>query len=94
VTRKKSESSQRCGRVFKTADALSLAEYVTAAHAPASGKLNDTEPKFFSEFNTLVADTPIDHIKTYLRWHLLHAYAGASLPEAFDHENGISIRTF
>jgi endothelin-converting enzyme/putative endopeptidase len=66
---------------------FSLAEYVTAAHAPASGKLNDTEPKFFSEFNTLVADTPIDHIKTYLRWHLLHAYAGASLPEAFDHEN-------
>jgi len=34
---------------------FSLAEYVTAAHAPASGKLNDTEPKFFSEFNTLVA---------------------------------------
>jgi len=35
----------------------------------------------------LVADTPIDQIKTYLRWHLLHAYAGTSLPESFDSEN-------
>jgi endothelin-converting enzyme/putative endopeptidase len=66
---------------------FSLADYVTAAHAPAAGKVNDTEPKFFAEFNALVADTPIDQIKTYLRWHLMHAYAGTSLPESFDHEN-------
>ena len=55
-------------------------------HAPAAGKANDMEPKFFAEFNTLVSDTPIDQIRTYLRWHLLHAYAGTSLPESFDHE--------
>jgi len=66
---------------------FSLSDYVAAAHAPAAGKANDTEPKFFAEFNSLVADTPIDQIKVYLRWHLLHAYAGASLPESFDHEN-------
>ena len=66
---------------------FSLAEYVAAAHAPAAGKANDMEPKFFAEFNALVADTPIDQIKTYLRWHLLHAYAGTSLPESFDQEN-------
>ena len=66
---------------------FSLADYVAAAHAPAAGKVNDTEPKFFAEFNALVADTPLDQIKTYLRWHLLHAYAGTSLPESFDHEN-------
>jgi putative endopeptidase len=65
---------------------FSLADYVIAAHAPASGKANDMEPKFFTEFNTLVADTLIDQIKTYLRWHLLHAYAGTSLPESFDQE--------
>jgi endothelin-converting enzyme/putative endopeptidase len=64
-----------------------LAEYVSAAHAPAMGKMNDTEPKFFAEFNALVADTPIEQIKTYLRWHLLHAYAGTSMPESFDQEN-------
>jgi putative endopeptidase len=66
---------------------FALADYVTAAHAPAAGKLNDMEPKFFAEFNAMLADTPIDQIKTYLRWHLLHAYAGTSMPEALDQEN-------
>jgi endothelin-converting enzyme/putative endopeptidase len=64
-----------------------LADYVAAANAPAAGKMNDTEPKFFAEFNALLADTPMDEIRAYLRWHLLHAYAGTSLPESFDHEN-------
>ncbi|MGB9409256.1 MAG: M13 family metallopeptidase [Terracidiphilus sp.] len=66
---------------------FSLAEYVAAAHAPAVGKANDMEPKFFAVFNALISDTPIDKIRTYLRWHLLHAYAGTSLPESFDQEN-------
>ena len=66
---------------------FSLADYVSAAHAPAVGKANDMEPKYFAEFNALVADTPIDQIRTYLRWHLLHAFAGTSLPESFDQEN-------
>jgi endothelin-converting enzyme/putative endopeptidase len=66
---------------------FSLAEYVAAAHAPAAGRMNDSEPKFFAEFNALAADTPLSEIKAYLRWHLLHAYAGTSLPESFDHEN-------
>ncbi|MDR3750071.1 MAG: M13 family metallopeptidase N-terminal domain-containing protein, partial [Terracidiphilus sp.] len=30
---------------------FSLADYVAAAHAPATGRMNDTEPKFFAEFN-------------------------------------------
>ncbi len=64
-----------------------LADYVAAAHAPAAGKMNDMEPKFFAEFNAVLGDTPLDQIKTYLRWHLLHAYAGTSMPEAFDQEN-------
>jgi endothelin-converting enzyme/putative endopeptidase len=66
---------------------FSLADYVAAAHALTVGKANDMEPKFFAEFNALVADTPISQIRTYLRWHLLHAYAGTSLPEGFDLEN-------
>ena len=64
-----------------------LAEYVTTIHAPVAGKMNDMEPKFFAEFNAILADTPVDQVKTYLRWHLLHAYAGTSMPEAFDQEN-------
>jgi putative endopeptidase len=64
-----------------------LADYVEAAHAPASGKVNESEPKFMAEFNALIATTPIDQIRTYLRWHLLHSYAGTSLPEAFETES-------
>ncbi len=65
---------------------FSLPDYVAASHAPAAGKANDTEPKFFAEFNSVVADTPLDQIKTYLRWHLLHSYAGTSMPESFETE--------
>ena len=65
---------------------FALADYVAAAHAPAAGKANDAQPKFFAEFNALLADTPIDQVKTYLRWHLLHEFAGTSLPESFDQE--------
>jgi len=63
-----------------------LADYTAASHAPASGKANESEPKFMAEFNDLVATTPIDQIRTYLRWHLLHAFAGSSMPEAFEAE--------
>ncbi len=66
---------------------FSLPEYDAALHAPTAGKMNDTEPKFFAEFNTLIADTPLDQVKTYLRWHLLHAYAGTSMPEPFEQES-------
>ncbi len=65
---------------------FSLPAYVAVAHAPAAGKMNDAQPKFFAEFNALVADTPLDKIKAYLRWHLLHAYAGTSMPQSFKDE--------
>jgi putative endopeptidase len=65
---------------------FSLPDYLSAAHAPLPGKMNDMEPKFFAEFNQIMADTPIPDIRTYLRWHLLHAYAGTSMPGSFDQE--------
>lgn len=66
---------------------FNLADYDETAHAPASGKANESEPKFMAEFNDVVATTPIDQIRTYLRWHLLHSYAGTSMPEAFETES-------
>ncbi|HEY1986891.1 MAG TPA: M13 family metallopeptidase [Terracidiphilus sp.] len=66
---------------------FSLPKYTSAVHAPTSGKMNVTEPKFFAEFNALVAETPIDQIRTYLRWHLLDAFANTSMPEAFEQES-------
>lgn len=71
----------------KTLAHFSLADYDETAKAPAAGKMNLEQPKFLAEFDKVVADTPIEHVKTYLRWHLIHAYAGTSLPDAFDQEN-------
>jgi putative endopeptidase len=65
---------------------FSLADYLAADHAPASGKVNDEQPKFIGEFNTLVADTPLDRIKTYLRWRLLYTFSATSMPESFETE--------
>jgi putative endopeptidase len=66
---------------------FSLPDYDSAAHAPVGGKANNAEPKFLAEFNALMADTPLDQIKPYLRWHLIHAYAGTSMPEDFETES-------
>jgi putative endopeptidase len=66
---------------------FSLPAYAAAAGAPTTGDAIDTEPKYFAEFNALVADTPLNKIKAYLRWHLLHAYANTSLPEDFERES-------
>lgn len=71
----------------KSLTQFKLADYVEAAHVPASGRVNESEPKFMAEFNTLLAGTPIEEIQAYLRWHLLHAYAGTSMPEAFETES-------
>src|SRR5207253_7990566 len=54
--------------------------------APPIDSINDTEPDFFWAFAQVVAATPLDDIKTYLRWHLVHASA-AVLPTAFVNEN-------
>ena len=74
------------GKFDKELSHFALAKYVAAAHAPESGKMNDTEPKFFAAFNGLLGDTPLDQIKAYLRWHLLHAFANTSMPQSFEEE--------
>jgi putative endopeptidase len=66
---------------------FSLPEYAAIAHAPETGRINISEPRFYAEFNALVSDTPLDRIKAYLRWQLLNTYAGTSMPASFDHEN-------
>jgi len=66
---------------------FSLSEYLRELHGPAAGKANDAQPRFLAEFDALLAETPLGQIQTYLRWRLLHAYAGSSLPQSFDREN-------
>ena len=39
------------------------------------GDVNVAQPDFLKEVGRLVKDVPLDDWKTYLRWHLLNAYA-------------------
>jgi endothelin-converting enzyme/putative endopeptidase len=60
--------------------------YFAGAGAPKIDTLNVTEPEFFKSFGQLVAATPLADLRTYLRWHLVHASA-PTLSAAFVNEN-------
>jgi putative endopeptidase len=47
---------------------------------------NVTEPAFFKEFNVRLAQSSLDDIKVYMRWHVAHALA-PYLASAFVNEN-------
>ncbi len=66
---------------------FSLSDYLKADGGPANGKINVTQPKFYAALNDLVASTPIETLRAYMRWHLLHSYASTSLPQSFGQEN-------
>ena len=57
--------------------------YLAAAGAPAFNQLNVAVPDYFRALNTLLASTPIENVKAYLRWHLANS-ASELLPRAFD----------
>jgi endothelin-converting enzyme/putative endopeptidase len=61
-------------------------QYFSGIGAPPIYALNVTEPDFFKALGKLLAATPIDDVKTYLRWQLIHSSA-AILPMAFVDEN-------
>jgi putative endopeptidase len=58
----------------------------TADKIATTNKINIDEPDFFKGFSSLVATTPVGDLRSYLRWHVVHAYA-AVLPSAFETEN-------
>ena len=49
--------------------------YLAAQGVPGLQTLNVTEPEFYREVNRLIGSEGLDHWKTYLRWHLAHAWA-------------------
>ena len=75
------------GKLSEQMSHFSMAAYLKAYGGPASGKINVTQPKFFAALNELIATTPLETQRAYLRWHLLHAFAATSLPESFEQEN-------
>jgi putative endopeptidase len=51
------------------------ARYFAAIGAPPIYALNVAEPDFFKAMGQVLASTPLDEIKSYLRWQLAHASA-------------------
>jgi endothelin-converting enzyme/putative endopeptidase len=49
--------------------------YLAAQGVPGITVVNLTEPAFFREFNRLLTAEPLDHWKSYLRWHLVRERA-------------------
>ena len=49
--------------------------YFTAVHMPAPRVLNVTQPAFYRALEAQLKSNSIDDLKTYLRWHLIHAKA-------------------
>jgi putative endopeptidase len=60
--------------------------YFSGIGSPPVYALNVAEPEFFKAFGQVVATTPLDQIKAYLRWQVAHASA-AVMPRAFVDEN-------
>ena len=62
-------------------DAISLASnfhldrFFQDVNAPAFSELNVGNPDFFKEVNAVLESESLDSLKTYVRWHLLHAAA-------------------
>ena len=65
---------------------FSLTDYMKTRGMPAVTEINFGQPGFFKELNTMLADTPVDSWKTYMRWMVLNSSA-TILPKAFGDEN-------
>jgi endothelin-converting enzyme/putative endopeptidase len=60
--------------------------YLETVGAPPIESLNVTYPDFFRALDGLLRSQSLDHLKTYLTWHLVHSQA-ALLPTAFVNED-------
>jgi endothelin-converting enzyme/putative endopeptidase len=49
--------------------------YFTALNLPPARLINVTQPAFYREFEVQLKTASLDDIKTYLRWHVIHAKA-------------------
>ncbi len=68
------------------APAIAWDRFLAASGAPKISELNVTNPDFVKGMNSLIADTNLETIKTYLRWQLILATPGYVLPKPMDEE--------
>ena len=59
----------------KSSDNMNWELYFTSIGLSDPGKMNIQQPLFFKALGTMVADTPIDEWKTYLKWNILNRNA-------------------
>jgi putative endopeptidase len=52
-----------------------LERYFEAVNAPRFQELNVTNPDFFKQVNAVLETESLDSLKTYVKWHVLHAAA-------------------
>jgi putative endopeptidase len=60
--------------------------YVDAIGLKNQNTFNVTQPEFYKQLNTELQTVPLDDLKTYLRWHLVHAES-PFLSDPFVNEN-------
>ena len=70
----------------KLAPTFAWNRYLKATDTPAVQNLNVTTPDFFKGLETVLQRQDLTTIKTYLKWHLVHAMA-PMLPATFVNEN-------
>jgi len=67
------------------------ATYLSKSGAPAINSLNIASPDFFKNLETVLKETPLEDIKTYLKWHSLRVgvsmLPAAYVEESFDFYN-------
>ncbi|MEP7157254.1 MAG: M13 family metallopeptidase [Betaproteobacteria bacterium] len=77
---------RRVARLVAEAPGMSWSSYFLEMKLRAPGRLNVAQPKFMSEVAKLANTEPLEHWKTYLRWHLLRNSA-PKMAAAFEKEN-------
>jgi putative endopeptidase len=66
--------------------AIDWPKYFEGVGAPGIASLNVAVPNFFRTLESAIVQTNMDDLKTYLRWHLMHAEVSL-LPKAFVDED-------
>ncbi|HEY3883711.1 MAG TPA: M13 family metallopeptidase [Vicinamibacterales bacterium] len=72
--------------VRKLMPSFNLSAFLETAEAAPGDSANVSEPDFLKTVDQVVASTPLDDLKTYMRWHIIHTNATV-LPTPFDQEN-------
>jgi endothelin-converting enzyme/putative endopeptidase len=72
--------------VKKLMPSFNMSQFLERAEAPPGDSANVSEPDFLKAVDQIVASTPLADLKTYMRWHVVHAQA-ALLPKPFVDEN-------